>query len=150
MTSPVLSAGVARRIISPPKGIFLIGYGDRSKGNIGVHDDLTATALVLDSRGVRVAIVALDILTINEFIVDRIRARLAPTEVIICCSHTHSGPIAYAGEKSPRKNLDYINALVEKIVEAVEEDVAGLVGDSADVVYPGEVDVLDTRCLDDL
>ncbi len=126
MTSPVLSAGVARRIISPPRGIFLIGYGDRSKGNIGVHDDLTATALVLDNGGVRVAIVALDILTINEFIVDRIRARLAPTEVILCCSHTHSGPIAYAGEKSPRKNLDYINALVEKIVEAVEEAQAGL------------------------
>ena len=43
-----LLAGIARRVINPPKGIFLIGYGDRTKGNIGVHDDLTATALVLD------------------------------------------------------------------------------------------------------
>lgn len=126
MTPSALSAGVARRIISPPKGIFLIGYGDRSKGNTGVHDDLTATALVLESGNRRVALVALDILTINEFIVDRIRARLAPTEVILCCSHTHSGPIAYADEKSSRKNREYIHSLVENIVAAVEEAQATL------------------------
>ena len=121
MNEQTLSAGVARRIITPPKGIFLIGYGDRSKGNLGVHDDLTATAIVLDDGKTRVAIVALDILTINEFIVDRVRARLAPTEVLLCCSHTHSGPIAYADEKSPRLSRNYINSLVDNIVEAVNE-----------------------------
>ena len=126
MTPSTLSAGVARRIISPPHGIFLIGYGDRSKGNTGVHDDLTATALVLESGGERVAVVALDVLTINEFIVDRVRARLAPIEVILCCSHTHSGPIAYADEKSSRKNRDYIDSLVENIVSAVGEAQAKL------------------------
>lgn len=127
MNKPTLSAGVARRLITPPKEIFLIGYGDRSKGNVGVHDDLTATALVFDDEQKRVAIVALDILTINEFIVDRVRRRLSPTEVILCCSHTHSGPIAYADEKSPRRNLEYINLLVERIVEAVQEAQANLV-----------------------
>ena len=121
MNDQTLSAGAARRTITPPKGIFLIGYGDRSKGNIGVHDDLTATALVLDDGATRIAIVALDILTINEFIVHRIRARLTPTEVLLCCSHTHSGPIAYADEKSPRKNREYIDSLVDNIVEVVQE-----------------------------
>jgi len=124
---PSLLAGVARRIISPPKGIFLIGYGDRTKGNLGVHDDLTATALILDDGTARVAIVALDMLAINEFIVDRVRARLAPTEVLLCCSHTHSGPIAYADEKSPRKNREYIDSLVDNIVEAVKEAQSNLV-----------------------
>ena len=119
--SASILAGVARRIISPPKRIFLIGYGDRSKGNTGVHDDLTATALVLDNGARRIAIVALDMLAINEFIVNRARARLAPTEVLLCCSHTHSGPIAYADEKSPRKNQDYINLLLDRIVEAVNQ-----------------------------
>jgi neutral ceramidase len=120
MNTPSLLAGAARRIINPSKGIFLIGYGDRLKGNIGVHDDLTATALVLDDGMTRIAIVALDMLTINEFIVDRVRARLAPTEVLLCCSHTHSGPIAYADEKSPRKNREYIDSLVDNIVESVK------------------------------
>ena len=126
MNESSLSAGVARRIISPPKGIFLIGYGDRTKGNLGIHDDLTATALILDDGTTRVAIVALDMLTINEFIVDRVRARLAPTEVLLCCSHTHSGPIAYADEKSPRKNQAYINSLVENIIAAVQEAQSNL------------------------
>ena len=121
MNKQTLSAGVARRIISPPKDIFLIGYGDRSKGNIGIHDDLTATALVLTDGTTRIAIVALDILTINELIVDRVRTRLAPTEVLLCCSHTHSGPIAYADKKSPRKNREYIDLLVGRIVEAVNQ-----------------------------
>ncbi len=70
--SPTLHAGVARRDITPPKGIYQIGYGDRTKGNTGVHDALTATALVLDDGTKRIAIVALDMLTINEFIVDRV------------------------------------------------------------------------------
>ena len=119
MSEQTLSAGVARRIISPPRGIFLIGYGDRTKGNTGIHDDLTATALVLDDGTTRIAIVALDILTINEFVVDRVRALLAPTEVLLCCSHTHSGPIAYADRKSPRKNREYIDSLIDNILEAV-------------------------------
>jgi len=120
-----LQAGVARRTINPPAGVFLIGYGDRTKGNTGIHDDLTATALVQADGATRVALVALDMLAINEFVVDRVRRRLAPTEVLICCSHTHSGPIAYAGEGSRRKNRDYIDALVENIVEAVQEAEAG-------------------------
>jgi len=116
-----LRAGVARRIITPPKGIFLIGYGDRTKGNTGIHDDLTATALVLDDSKTRLAIVALDMLAINEFVVDRVRACLPGMETLLCCSHTHSGPIAYADEKSSRLNRDYINALVKRITEAVNE-----------------------------
>lgn len=126
MNEQTLSAGVARRIITPPKGIFLIGYGDRSKGNTGVHDNLTATALVLDDGTTRLAIVALDILTINEFIVDRVRARLAPTAAVLCCSHTHSGPIAYADSRSPRRNQEYIDSLVNSIVESVKEAEANL------------------------
>jgi neutral ceramidase len=118
---PAVRAGVTRRIITPPKGIFLIGYGDRTKGNTGVHDDLTATALVLELGTKRIAIVALDILTINEFVVDRVGTSLAPIEVLLCCSHTHSGPIAYAGEGSFGKNRVYINNLVENITAAVLE-----------------------------
>jgi hypothetical protein len=121
MTVPTLLAGAARRTITPPKGIYLIGYGDRSKGNRGVHDDLYASALVFSDGSLQVALVALDILTINEYIVDRVRALCAPVELILCCSHTHSGPIAYADEQSPRRNREYINFLVEAIAGAVGE-----------------------------
>jgi len=118
-SSHTLRAGVAREIITPPTGIYLIGYGDRTKGNIGVHDDLTATALVLSDGQKDVGIVALDLLVINEFIVDRIHQQLDPVEVLLCCSHTHSGPITYADGKSSRKNREYIDLLVERICAAV-------------------------------
>jgi neutral ceramidase len=122
-----LRAGVARRVISPPPGIFLIGYGDRTKGNTGVHDDLTATALFLTGGNVCLALVALDMLAINEFVVDQVRLRLAHVEVLLCCSHTHSGPIAYAGDGSPRRNRAFIDSLVGNIVAAVQEAEAGAV-----------------------
>lgn len=122
-----LLAGVARRVISPPPGIFLIGYGDRTKGNIGIHDDLTATALIFDSGKIRLGIVALDILTMNEYIVDRIRARFPEVNLLICCSHTHSGPIAYADSRSPARNQAYMNSLVQNVAMAVEEASTGMV-----------------------
>ena len=115
----ILSVGVARQIISPPPGIYLIGYGDRSKGNLGVHDDLTATALALDDGLHMAVIVACDLLAINEHTVARIQAQTG-SNVVICCSHTHSGPVTYAGKRSPRRNRDYINYLVGQIVKAVK------------------------------
>jgi len=120
-----LSVGVARKIISPPKGIYLIGYGDRSKGNLGVHDDLTASALALDDGLHRAVIVACDLLAINEHTVARIQAQTG-SNVVICCSHTHSGPITYADQRSSHKNRDYINYLVTQIVMAVKEAIVNL------------------------
>ena len=122
-----LCAGIAREVISPPKGIYLIGYGDRTKINLGVHDDLTATALVLDDGRERLALVACDLLCLNEFVVDRVRAQVgAGTQVVICCSHTHAGPIAYAGRRSGRARRAYIDTLVGRIVRAVRRAESAL------------------------
>lgn len=121
----MLSIGVARKIISPPAGIYLIGYGDRNKGNLGVHDELTATALAIDDGLHRSAIVACDLLAINEHTVALIQAQTG-SNVVICCSHTHSGPITYAGQRSPRKNRQYINFLVGQVVDVVNEAYANL------------------------
>jgi neutral ceramidase len=115
-----LRAGVAREVISPPPGIYLIGYADRTKGNAGVHDDLTATALVLDDSHQRLALVACDLLCLNEFIVDRVRAEVGrKVQVVICCSHTHAGPIAYADHNSSRVRRATMDTLVELIARAV-------------------------------
>ncbi len=128
MDKTELCAGVAREIISPPRGIYLIGYGNRTKGNAGVHDDLTATALVLDDGRERLALVACDLLCLNEFVVDRVRAQVGEgTRVVICCSHTHSGPIVYAGRRSSRARRAYIAVLVERIVRAVRRAASALV-----------------------
>jgi hypothetical protein len=107
--------------------VFLVGYGDRNVGNRGVHDDVSATALVLDDGSSRVAIVALDLLTINEHTAGAVRRLLAPIEVVLCCSHTHSGPIAYADERSSRRSRGFVAVLVDRIVAAVNDAAANLV-----------------------
>ncbi len=128
MDNTRLRAGVAREVISPPRGIYLIGYGDRAKGNAGVHDDLTATALVLDDGQERLALVACDLLCLNEFVVDRVQAQVGQeTPVVICCSHTHAGPIAYADHRSSRARRATVNTLVGRIAHAVRRAASALI-----------------------
>ncbi len=124
MTSQ-LKAGFAKRIISPPKGIYLIGYGDRLLGNKGVHDDLTATALALDTGESRIVIIACDLLAINEFTLARVQSEV-DENILLVCSHTHAGPIVYADERSARKNRKYIDFLISQLVEAIQEATLNL------------------------
>ena len=108
---PGLLAGVARATITPPVGIALTGFAGRAPST-GVHDDLTATALVLAEDGgggeagtapaERVAIVALDLLGLyGDDLGPAIKAQIAavsgiPAErVLLCCSHTHYGPVTH-------------------------------------------------------
>jgi neutral ceramidase len=118
MTS--LRAGLGRSVITPPRGSYLIGYGDRFRGASRVHDDLTATALVLDDGATRLTIVALDMLCLHEDLVARIRGRCAG-EVWIACSHTHAGPIAFADQHSSRRRRRLVDGIVRKVVGAVAD-----------------------------
>jgi hypothetical protein len=116
-----LLAGVGRSKITPPLGIFLCGYAARDRGAEAVHDDLYATALVLDDGHTRIAIVTCDLLFLHPAMVADIRARvLAETGIpgrnlMLCCSHTHSGPVTYALEGGKA----YLDQLPEWIVAAV-------------------------------
>jgi hypothetical protein len=115
-----LRAGLGRSVITPPRGSHLIGYGDRFRGASRVHDDLTATALVLEDGATRLTIVALDMLCLHEDLVARIRGRCAG-EVWIACSHTHAGPIAFADRRSSRRRRRLVEGIVDKVVGAVAD-----------------------------
>jgi hypothetical protein len=126
-TTGDLRAGIARELISPPRGLYLIGYGDRTKGNVGVHDPLTATALVLKQNERRLALVTCDLLCINAYVVDRVRATLGDdVNVIISCSHTHAGPITYADWRSNPRRRAYVRRLVRTIVRAIQRASANM------------------------
>ena len=56
-----LLAGVARATNTPPVGIPLVGFAGRGPSE-AVHDDLTATALALESGDVRALILTADLL----------------------------------------------------------------------------------------
>jgi neutral ceramidase len=97
-------AGVARVTITPPVGIEMIGFAGRPAAD-GIHDDLSATALVLESAAsptadpIRLALVACDLLYLRASEVEAVQAAVAAstdipaTHVVVSCSHTHYGPL---------------------------------------------------------
>jgi neutral ceramidase len=93
-----LRAGVGRADITPPVGTPLGGYGDRKGApSTGIHDPIFAKALVLDDGQTRLAIVTTDLVGTNPEMAARVAeaARIPREQLLICASHTHSGPGAY-------------------------------------------------------
>lgn len=93
-------AGVARAVITPEQPMWMAGYAARTKPAEGKVHDLNAKTLVLqDSQGNRLAIVTLDLLGIDramrDWIADRVEQRhgIAPKDLLINASHTHSAPV---------------------------------------------------------
>lgn len=93
-------AGLAIADITPPPGVWMAGYAARKEAAQGAAQPLHAKALVLeDAGGRRAAIVTLDLLGLTAPVVDRIaagvlrRCRLPRERLLLCSSHTHSGPV---------------------------------------------------------
>ncbi len=126
MADSDLKAGVYWRGITPPLGVDLCGYGffaDR-KAMLGVKS-LHAQALVLEQKRTRVALVSLDLIGMSDSLVQRTKemieqmAGIAPENVVLACTHTHSGPVTVeligGGEPDP----DYLSMLTRQIASAV-------------------------------
>ena len=94
------TAGVARRVITPPWGVELAGLGyylERTWQT--VRDDLAATALVVcDEKGRGAALVAADLMYNDKLFVAAIREQVAahtsipPQAVCVNFSHSHNAP----------------------------------------------------------
>jgi neutral ceramidase len=90
-------AGVAQVDITPPVGTPLSGYGDRAGApSTGVHDPLTATALVLDAGGEKVVFVTADFFYMRRNLFKQISQEveketgIARDHIMISASHSHS------------------------------------------------------------
>jgi hypothetical protein len=76
----------------------MVGYAGREGVARGKDVELTATLLVLQRQGVRVAIVAFDLAFLHGEMLRGIRQALSATlevpvaHILLNCSHTHSGP----------------------------------------------------------
>ncbi len=127
-----LKAGFARVEITCPVGIPLIGsWGKPSES---VLDPLYARAMVLGDGHSTIAIVSADLLYApHDEIVGPVRSlirercEIAEENVLICATHTHSGPEVFTRSKIPADGrLDpslidqtYLHALRERIADAV-------------------------------
>jgi hypothetical protein len=128
-----LTVGAAATDITPPRGCPMAGYYS-VRGAEGTHDPLFAKALVLEKDGVKVALVALDLISTTRGLVDETRklvekeTGIAGKNVMISATHSHTGPVLWDG--SPRADVlggssqiakDYMKELPAKIAEAVKK-----------------------------
>ncbi len=92
-----MKAGFAQSVITPPLPVQLAGHrGPRIASSVG--DDLFTKAVVLSDRDTLYAIVSNDLIWLPRRFVRRVRdlisrsAAVRPENVMIACTHTHSGP----------------------------------------------------------
>jgi len=127
----MLKSGTARIDISPEKGVELAGYPHFPRENTGVHDPLYASCMYLNNGRTEIAMITLDILFFSKQHAATVRERanklcgIKPENIMISCSHTHSGPWASgrldiesleAGKQQPK---EYVENLIEKIVSII-------------------------------
>ncbi len=128
--SRVASAGWAEVDITPPLGISLGGRGSPETHANKILDPLHAQVLYLkDANGTGMVVVSFDLIGMSRDLGARIRTSIVHelgveyNLVVLNCSHTHSGPymcrdIMAGIAPEPPNEIDYLNALADKIVAA--------------------------------
>jgi hypothetical protein len=120
-----LRAGAVKVNITPYVGINLSGFGGRTKGSVGIHDDLYARAVVLDDGATKVGVVSCDLLNLDESSVTSIREKVQEStgingeSIFISTTHTHSGPLTSPLRGFGKLDREWVSVLEKKIAGAV-------------------------------
>ena len=119
-----INAGAATSNLTPWLDIALCG-GFAQRQAQDVHDEIHAKALVLDNGETRIGIVVCDFVCMPRRIADAVKARvaqncgIAPSNLLICATHTHSGP-AIRTALGVNEDPDYVDWVPVKIADAVQ------------------------------
>jgi len=122
------SAGIASIPFPVRIGTPLAGYIARTGVAEGTLDGLTIGAFVLEHEDRRLVVVAADIIAVDAALAGEVAAAagLKRTELALCASHTHSGPVGIVARLHPadKERLDrnlrasFISTVVEAIATA--------------------------------
>lgn len=92
--------GFARQDITPEAPIWMSGYASRDHGSEGTRIPLWAKAMALeDTTGSKALLITLDLVGVSSDVTGPLRQKLADDlgltlgDVLINCSHTHTGPV---------------------------------------------------------
>ena len=132
-------AGTARAIITPKTPMWMSGYAARTKPSQGVVHDLWGKALAIeDPTGHRAILITLDLCGIGRDLSTRVRDtirsrhRLEREQIVLACSHTHSGPVVgqnlhsmYNLDAGQRELVDQYTKFLEKSLEELATEALG-------------------------
>ncbi len=127
-----LRAGAAQVEITPPPGIPLTGFIARLGPSSGIHDPLFARALWLEAGDQSVLLIVCDLLALEASFVAAARAAirqatgLAEQNILIACTHTHSGPATIFLRDCGEVDAAYLERLRLNLVDVAEKAAANL------------------------
>jgi len=127
VAQPAFEAGAARRIITPDPLLPVSGGMGTPSPSKSKRGELMARAMVVRSGTESVAIVSLDLLGFPSVLGDRVRAlvpRIAPENILIGSTHSHSAPDCYAypdGKGGHTGSLEYMQFVVTRAAAAVND-----------------------------
>ena len=125
-------AGIAVRTVTPDPLLPVSGGVGPSHPTTRKEGELTVRALVLEQEGTRVAIVSADFLGFPAMLGNQVRAAvkgLAPGNILIGATHTHSAPDCYGfpdGKGGTSSDPKYLELVCTRMAEAINEAVEKL------------------------
>jgi len=125
-----MRAGMANVNITPPVGLELSGWAFGP--SVGIADELYAKTLLLESNGRRVAIITADLIGFSTEYATEIREGVAnkidvnASDVLLSCSHTHSGPATMFLRRWGEIDEDYVRVVQKKIIGAATVAASGM------------------------
>jgi putative sterol carrier protein len=128
-----LQAGAARVKITPDKLPYLAGYSANRRAE-EVHDDVYASAVVIQAGDTKMAIVSCDLIGLLHPAVQEIRRKVTsvPAEnIVIAATHTHSGPDSIGLWGQPEQGVSGVDKewyaqMKQKVADAIEEAAKNL------------------------
>ena len=126
-----LKVGVGRQVITPPMGHMLQGYTP-ARPALSVYDDVHITAFAFETEGAKSFLFSAEVCNIRVDIIKMIKDALEKEtgvtggNMIIACTHTHSGPHMAEGVlENPSDNF-VVNVFIPRAIEADKAALAGL------------------------
>src|SRR5690606_18663819 len=137
--------GVAKTIITPDQSMWLAGYAARNKPSEGTLHDLWARAIVFeDQHGQKGVLVTMDVLRIHKELSDSIRHELhrlyglAPSQIILNTSHTHSGPEVDVDRYKFMLDASELNK-ISSFASQLQAKVVSIVGEALAAMVPAHL-----------
>ena len=125
-----MKAGFARIEITPEKQMPMAGYDRRRGLSQGRLDPLYASALLVGNKSPELVICSFDLLGMDSSFCTELgkmigeRLRLPPERIIICATHTHSGPAGIFTNRA-----DYDREYMERLLYCGVNSAENAIGD---------------------
>ena len=141
-------AGIVKVKITPPVPFWMSGYASRTNQSVGVVQDLWAKALALrDPEGHRTVIVTTDLIGLHRSVSDEVFARakkqfdLDRADVLLTCSHTHSGPVVGLNLSVMFDFTDEDRQRVQDYAVKLTDNLVGTIGNALQDLAPAQLTI---------